>query len=442
MRFSGLLAVVLASCGPLAGAPKLDPLHTNGAHLVDAGGRVVILRGVVTITQNNDGKPMVMTPEDYDRIQGWGFNVQQIRLQGCRMGLVPPCQADPTYFELLDKWVDMAEQRGIYTIFKATTYDVPGLEFRNQFKKGAWDRLWDVSSGWQDQFIGGWAKVWEHFKGRTAVVGYDLLNECFAGSNTKGFVHNYLFPFYRKAHAQLERIDGQRLFVFQPPLVSDDGLEPLGGERTLFAPHFYPAVPDPEAMYRGILRQGQQVKAPVLIGEYGLPNTPFTIPGKTMPASTPERDQADARLFDESLMSTIKTWYTDVGNWSLLVADHTENPRLRYFSRPFPRRTAGTPRSFGFDFRTREWRFEWQPDASTKGATEIFVAARRHHPAGFRVVTGDRLEFVSDAKSKSGLRVAGNPLNVDAAGWRYDFASEMLMAPSGGGSVRIGPSAE
>ncbi len=37
---------------------------------------MVVLRGVVTITRNNDGKPMTMTPADYDRIGGWGFNVQ------------------------------------------------------------------------------------------------------------------------------------------------------------------------------------------------------------------------------------------------------------------------------------------------------------------------------------------------------------------------------
>jgi hypothetical protein len=440
MRFAGFLFTTLLLSATLGAEGKLDPLHVDGKHLVDSTGRVVILRGVVTIVQNNDGKPMVMTGEDYDRIKAWGYNVQQIRLGGCHMGLLPPCHADPDYFEKLDSWVDMGEQRGIYTIFKVTTYDVPGLDFATQFRKGAWDKLWDVSSGWQDQFIAGWSRLWEHFQGRSAVVGYDILNECFQGSNTKGFVHNYLFPFYRKAHAALERVDRQHLFIFQPPITSDDGLEPLGGENLLFAPHFYPHVTDPDALWRKILGEGETVKAAMLIGEYGLPNTPFSINGRLIAgASSPERDMADARLFDQSLMGTIKTWYTSVGNWSLLTPSHTEVPRFRYFSRPYPQRTAGQPKTFSFDFEKREWNFEWDPASTVNSPTLIFVAARRHYPDGFRVVTGDGVELVPDAKSTTGLRVAASHRRPEKGAFKYDAASEMLSVSGGTRSLRITP---
>lgn len=74
MRIPRLFAVAVSLCLP-APAARLDPFHTDSARLLDSTGRVVVLRGVVTITRNNDGKPMVMTTEDYDRIKSWGYNV-------------------------------------------------------------------------------------------------------------------------------------------------------------------------------------------------------------------------------------------------------------------------------------------------------------------------------------------------------------------------------
>jgi hypothetical protein len=308
--FSALAAV---------GAGSLDPLHLDSRFLRDSSNRVVILRGVTTITGNNNGKPMIMTAADYDRIRAWGFNAQQIRLEGCKLGLLPPCKPDPSYMDKLDAWVTLGEERGIYTLFKVTTYDIPGLGFNAQFGKKAWDQFWDVSTGNQDQFISGWKAVWVHFKGRASVVGYDILNETSPGSNTPHFNHDFLLPFYRRALAALREVDPEKVLLFQPALRADDSLEPLGGERVMFAPHYYPFYADPDVIWHKLLDDGVKVKAPVLIGEYGLPNTPFKTPAISTPAATPERDQADAALFDSNALSTIKTWYTSVGNWSLLT---------------------------------------------------------------------------------------------------------------------------
>src|SRR6185369_200036 len=93
----------------------LDSLHVDSRFVRDSSNRAVILRGVTTITRNNDGKPMTMTATDYDRIKAWGFNAQQIRLEACRLGLLPPCKPDPTYLDKVESWVALAEQRGIYT---------------------------------------------------------------------------------------------------------------------------------------------------------------------------------------------------------------------------------------------------------------------------------------------------------------------------------------
>lgn len=426
---TGFLAVAVVACATLAAGAELDPLHLDGTHIRDSSNRVIILRGVVTITGNNDGRPMVMTPADYSRIRAWGFNVQQIRLEACRLGLLPPCQFQPAYLDKLESWVSMAEAKGIYTIFKATTYDVPGLDFLGQFRPGAWDRFWDAKTGYQDQFIAGWKRVWERFKDRPAVVGYDILNECSPGSNTPRFIHSYLFPFYRKAAAELRQIDRRHFFIFQPPLRADDELEPLGGENVVYAPHYYPRTGDAERLYARTIQGGEKVKAPVIIGEYGLPNVPLRLPNFTIPASTAERDRGDALLFDRTAMSTIKTWYTSIGNWALLTPDGAEQPRLEYFSRPFPQRTAGLPKSFSFDFATHEWDFQWQPDASIREPTLIFVPLKRHFPKGFAISSGDSLRLEADRNSPSGLRVVADRERV-AAQFRYDFESEILTVGS------------
>ena len=427
MPIRGLILFATFSLIAAAAGNDLDRLHVDGRFVRDSSNRVVILRGVTTITKNNDGKPMTMTAADYDRIRAWGFNAQQIRMEACKLGLLPPCQVDPSYIDLLESWVAMAEQHGIYTMFKVTTYDVPGLDFSGQFGKNAWDKFWDTGSGYQAQFIGGWKPVWKHFKGRASVVGYDILNEMSPGSNTPHFNHDFLIPFYRRTEAALREIDTEKVFMFQPALRADDPLEPVGGAHDLFVPHYYPFGPrDPDVLWKNLLHGGELTKAPILVGEYGLPNTVFKIPALTVTAATPERDKADAALFDSNALGTIKTWYTWVGNWWLISADHKEHPRFEFFSRPFPQRTAGTPKGFSFDFDKHEWNCEWEPVASGKEPTVVFVPLKRHFPEGFRIAASNGLELETDSKSKSGLKVVGNPKHGNAKAFRYDFATEIL----------------
>jgi hypothetical protein len=430
LRATLLCAAFSSFAAVRAGA--LDRLHLDNRFVRDSSNRAVVLRGVTTITRNNDGKPMTMTDVDYDRIRAWGFNAQQIRLEACKMGLLPPCQADPGYLGRVESWVSMAEQRGIYTLFKVTTYDVPGLDFNGQFAGNAWDKFWDVSSGYQAQFIAGWKPLWRHFKGRASVVGYDILNEMSPGSNTPRFNHDFLIPFYRRTLAALREIDREKIFMFQPSLRADDALEPVGGEQVLFAPHYYPFSPrDPDAIWRTLLQGGELTRAPVLVGEYGLPNTEFKTPFLTVNPATPERDKADAALFDAGALGTIKTWYTWVGNWWLISPEGQEHPRFQFYSRPFPQRTAGAPRGFSFNFDTHEWLCEWEPDSAIKDPSVVFVPLKRHFPEGFKIATGDGLELETDRKAASGLKVVANPRKAPAKAYRYDFASEILTITDG-----------
>ena len=247
------------------------------------------------------------------------------------------------------------------------------------------------------------------------MVGYDILNETNPGSNTPHFNHDFLLPFYRRVLAALREVDAEKLLLFQPSLKADDSLEPLGGERVVFAPHFYPDFGDPDVLWSKLLDNGAKVKVPVLIGEYGLPNIPMHVNNFTIKAGTPERDKADAALFDSNAFGTIKTWYTNVGNWALLTDAGEEHPRFQYFSRPYPLRTAGTPKGFRLDFATHDWTCEWEPDSSVSAPTVVFVPLKRHYPDGFKLTTSDGVQLETDRKSATGLKGKSKAYRYDSS---------------------------
>jgi endoglycosylceramidase len=343
-----------------------------------------------------------MTGAGYDRIRGWGFNVQHLRLDTCKLGMAPSCTADPAYLDQLESWVAMAGQRGIYSILVAS----PGGTSR------VWDQLWDPAAGGQDRYLAGWQRVWTHFRGQAAVVGYDVLDEPQPGTAAKGFIHNHLFPFYRRLYAALQAIDPAKAFFFQPPVRSDDGEEGLLRSSTIvWAPHFYPREGNAAAQFRWIFAMAERTGGSVLVGGYGLPETAT-------------RDRADALLFDSSLIGTIKPEYTRTGGRALLRPDGGESPRLDAFSRPYPQRVAGSPWNFHFDFPTRRWTFEWTPDGH--GTTVVYLPAR-HYPHGFRLTLPEGTILESDRTSAQGLRARSQtPPNQVPAGFRYDVGAQLL----------------
>ena len=395
-----MVAVLSRSLAFGAGAPEtLDPLHVSGKYIQDSANRVVILRGVTTITRDINGQPMVMRAEDFQRIRAWGFNVQQIRLEGCRMALIPPCKPDPAYLDLVESWVRMGAEHGLYSIFKATLYDVPGYQFQFYFKPATWDRFWDPGSGIQDAYLQGWQVVWRRFANDPAVIGYDYLNEPIPASNTQDFSHRYLFPFYRKAAQALHSIDPQKIFFYQPDERKPEDGESLNQPNVVFAPHFYPPPQQAisEAMNQRV-HSGGAAGVPVLIGEYGYPN----VPSAHLPAATPERDMQDANLFDQWALGTIKTWYTSHGDFAILQPNGKAYPRIAIFSRPFPRRIAGTPESWHYDFPSGTLTLRYRPDPAVKNATDIY-AAPHDYPNGFDVTTSDGQHFSSGGTAVAGI---------------------------------------
>jgi hypothetical protein len=237
--------------------------------------------------------------------------------EGGRLGILS-CEADPSYPDKLDRWTTWAAERGMYTIFKMTTYDVPDMTMGMPGASGAgrssgrpaagaafnpvyWQAFWDRDD-WRANRIDAWRIVWERFAGRSEVAGYDILNEPFIGSTPADYVNDHLYPFYESVSAALRKLDTEVPMLVQPCVGVRGGLGHFpGAEDTpngpqpklndpvvVYAPHYYPALgreitsSDYDHYYAGFRAEAEQVGGALAIGEYGLPNMELPLPTRVV----------------------------------------------------------------------------------------------------------------------------------------------------------------
>lgn len=378
---------------------RLDRLTPKGSDLVDTAGRQVSLRGMVTITADHRG-PFEMHGSNYDQIASFGFNCQQVRLEGARLGVLGTTR-DPGYLDKLDRWVTLAAQRGIYSVFKLTTYDVPALgAWAGAFSRDNWERFWTEAT-WRQDRIDAWRPVWERLAGRPEILGYDFLNEPCYGHSTPRLAEEKLYPFYEDATRALREIDSEALAVLQPavrvgvPRVELPHGEQVrfGDRRCVYSPHFYadvfqelsPEQYDEEV--RGFITEAEQVGAPMLIGEYGQPDAPFLITATAPPSRS--WNLRDARLgaatFDRHGISCLRIWYTDEAQWTVLGPGFTETERLTPIVRPYVQRCSGRSSSWSFDDETRAFEATLEIEPSVAAETVVVVPRERHYAQGLRI---------------------------------------------------------
>ena len=70
-------------------------------------------------------------------------------------------------------------------------------------------------------------------------------------------------------------------------------------------------------------------------------------------------------------------------------ADGNELSQMDLLVRPYPRRVAGTPTSFGYEPDSRVFTLTFEDRAGVTGATEIYLPASRHYPDGWSLTVSD-----------------------------------------------------
>jgi len=239
--------LILASChrdgpGKTGSAEAFSGFVTvDGNHFRDQHQRDLILNGINLIIKDaNSGYFCGMTKEEFEQISEWGFNV--IRLGILWDGLEPePGVYSDSMFRCLDERIRWAKELGLYVIldmhqdlysvqfsdgapeWATLTEDQPhytGAVWSDAYLispavQTAFDNFWNNSPasdgiGIQDHYALLWKYIAERYADEPTVIGYDLMNEPFIGSEASKF-----FPAMVMAYME----------IFQEE-IQEAGLEP------------------------------------------------------------------------------------------------------------------------------------------------------------------------------------------------------------------------
>jgi endoglycosylceramidase len=197
----------------------LSPIRTDDRDFVDQKGTKILLRGINLVEKNPAlGYIHPDTVGLYDSLAGWGFNC--VRLGIIWDGAEPePGKYDEAYLDKIEVMVNRLAKRGIYTLL-----DMHQDLYGRQFSDGApgwatitdslphatgaiwsdsylispavqraFDHFWANTPapdgiGIQDHYAALWRHIAERFAGNPAVIGYDIMNEPFNGSQGGGIL--------------------------------------------------------------------------------------------------------------------------------------------------------------------------------------------------------------------------------------------------------------
>ncbi|MGL4328974.1 MAG: glycoside hydrolase family 5 protein, partial [Tannerellaceae bacterium] len=202
---------------------KAEHLINKNGMLTDANGRTVILNGLNHVNKNkSEGYLNVNDEELFKKFKSWGFNC--IRYGIIWDGLEPePGKINEAYLKEIDKRVKWAEENGIWLMLDMHQ-DLYGQAFSDgapawatltnnapHYKGNIWSEAYLISPavqiafdnfwknapapdgiGIQDHYINAWKVVADRYKDAPAVLGFDIMNEPFPGTQAQEVMGNLL----------------------------------------------------------------------------------------------------------------------------------------------------------------------------------------------------------------------------------------------------------
>lgn len=253
--------------------------------------------------------------------------------------------------------------------------------------EACFDRFW-TDPATRAAFAGAWARLARELRDVPGVLAYELLNEPSPGSVTARAFETMRAPAVYEAVTDAIRAEDPARFVFFGPASPSNvglptSLVPPARERTIYAPHLYsPSLElgggydgDPSATHRQLAvieADARERERPFVITELGVRPD---LPG----AADYLRDVFDA--LDGARASALQ-WEIR-GGYDLV--DEMSRPTAlgAAMARPYPSRTAGTPRSFAWDEETRTFVLEWDEDEPIAAGETLVQAPRVAFPDGF-----------------------------------------------------------
>lgn len=443
-RFVWTVVLALLLAAPAAASPT-PPLETTGRWLTDADGRVVITHGVNMVYKRPPYVPARtgFGADDAGFLRRHGFN--HVRLGTIYTAVEPqPGRYDDAYLAAVGETEKLLARHRIFTqvdfhqdLFNErfggegfpdwAVYDdglpaepLTGFPFTYVSSPGgnrAWDNLWANREGLQDRFAAAWGHVASTFAGRPWLLGYDLINEPWAGSqfptcaNTEGcraFEEGPLTALQSKAMTQIRRRDPKSIVWYEPVVTSQFGTKywtptPNGDPRAAFSFHIYclvGATQNAESCdaLEQLSMDNAQARAtqnddPSLLSEFGA-TTDLRVVERQV-------DRADRAMISWSwwhYCACDDPTTAGPGDVQALVSDPARPPvganvfedKLRALVRPYPQAVAGTPAAYGWDRASRTFTLTYDTRRAGGGrfpagsVTEVFVP-RLHFPDGYAV---------------------------------------------------------
>lgn len=482
-----LAALALAGCKPLdsgssssddsetgpGSGPGTDPgttapiqLRREGRHLVDPHNRIVLLHGVNTIWKRAPfvppNSPEGFRPVDAQWISDHGFNAA--RVGTLWVGVMPdePGKIDANYLSQWDRVVQLLAAQKIWMMFDfhqdmmSPEYQGQGVpDWAVELLKGPvnslpppmfgfpfnyfspqvselFDNLYAERGVVWDGFRDAWKAVAAKWKNQSYHMGYDLMNEPWAGQEWPQCLlvggtgqggcpnsdRDEIQPFLDHARKGIRQVDAANLVWFEPQLLSGGtalptGFVPVPGESQLgysfhnYCPHAallqslaLPAGPIPvdpsstcASFISGVIEQGhaagERMGAVAAMTEFGASDD-LTIIRDTTAAADANftswfywhyKNWADPTT--QSQESGAQGLFTDDTDFNTVKLE-----KLKLLERTYPQATAGVPVSLSFNPDTAEFSYSYTPRVAT-APTEIYVPVALHYPQGYRVtVTG------------------------------------------------------
>ncbi|MEK6807075.1 MAG: cellulase family glycosylhydrolase [Pseudomonadota bacterium] len=469
---TGLLIVLLAGCNrsepaklPSAGttvraetAGTVPQLRRDGRWMVDEKQRVVLLHGVNGVWKLAPYFPPEVAAgfvaADADWLRDHGFNT--VRLGVIFAGVMPaPGVIDSAYLDGVDRVVQLLASRGIWVMldfhqdmyseryegegFPAWAVNDDGIPHLNDFGfpgnyftpecSRAFDNFWANTDGLWDHYRDAWKAVAAKWKDQPYLMGYDLINEPWPGTDLASCANPFGCPLHddRKLQALqshvlagIRTVDTNNIVWFEPNLVFNSGaktglglLTPLNDANLGFSWHKYclPAallhaqgftdVPACTQYHQIVSDNAEEaiarMGATTLITEFGA--------SEDIPDLVQVVTQADAQLTGWQYWH-YKGWMDPTsedptgGAQSLFTDDDlnsAKREKLLVLERTYPQSTAGIPLSLSFNTASAEFNYRYTPRTAT-GPTEIYVPVALHYPNGYALeVSGAKVLSAENA---------------------------------------------
>jgi len=449
---------------------QLIKVNVSNQHLVDSFGRTRIFHGVNAVYKVPPWHPQLegfdpqlsLSPLDIANLTKWGFNMVRLGMEW--PGVEPQKgQYNETYINNMKILVQSLAKGGIYTLLDShqdvfnrkfcgegipdwavvldnNTWDFPhpiapkmavdpktgypsledclkrvfGEYYFSDSVGNAFQNFYNNAQGTQDSYIKFWSRITQEFSSFSSVLGYELINEPWAGDIyadptiiiPENADRRNLFPLYQKLHTAIRQYDNEHMIFFEKSL--SDIVGPTGfktgpggkeyNDRQVYSYHIYCAPTDSDGNPSNIiecdlLNEYADFQAMSDLKTLGCGGflTEFGAMGNSSINSIESIDflARSADYYFQSWSYWQFKLFQDLTTAgpaeSFYLGDQLELNKVKALSRTYAQAIQGVPVSMTFHSDTSLFTLTYELNTSIQAPTIIYLNEEWYYPNGFNI---------------------------------------------------------